>query len=249
MLTRFAYALTGICLALHLASIAAAQTAPLAFTDSFSDGSATDGNPVSWIGGSVVNQDLRLSGSGITQAFVAGSEAFADVSIRMTARALVNSLSNPNDFHSLGPIARSTAGGQSYFWGAITTNSYIAVGTWNPYADSILYLPQLDSTTMDVDLQFDVVGNQLSLWAWSDDEGIRKPASPQITWQSPLALNRGSIGLYHNARGGNGYVDYRSVTVVPEPATGALLLVGAVACRLVRYCRRASQLRTRRITG
>jgi hypothetical protein len=240
MLTRIAKFLAGVCLAVQLASFAAAQTAPLAFTDNFDDGSATDGNPVSWIGGSVVNQDLRLTGSGITQAFVAGSEEFGDVSIRTTSRAHIDTLGNI--FHSLGPIARSTAGGESYFWGAITTNNYIAVGTWNPYADSILYLPELDSTTMDVDLQFDVVGNQLSLWAWSDDEGIPKPASPQITWQSPLALNRGSIGLYHNARGGLGYVDYRSVTVVPEPGTGAILLVGAVGCGLLLYRRRAAIL-------
>jgi hypothetical protein len=148
----------------------------------------------------------------------------------MTARAHVDTLGNI--FHSLGPLARSTAGGQSYFWGAITTNGYIAVGTWNPYADSILYFPELDSTTMDVDLQFDVVGNQLSLWAWSDEADIPKPASPQITWQSTLELDRGSIGLYHNARGGVGHVDYRSVTVVPEPAAGPLLIVGAIACGL-----------------
>jgi hypothetical protein len=94
---------------------------------------------------------------------------------------------------------------------------------------------------MDIDLQFDVVGSQLSLWAWSDSAGIPKPASPQITWQSTLALDRGSIGLYHNARGGMGYADYRSVSVIPEPATTALLLAGAIACGLV-YCRRAGRL-------
>jgi hypothetical protein len=234
--------LSAVCLALQLISFAAAQTAPLVFTDDFSDGSSTDGNPVTWIGGSVVNKDFRISGSNITLAFVAGSQEFGDVSIRTTARAHVDSPGSPNDFHFLGPIARSTAGGQSYFWGGIGTNGNIAVGTWGPYAESVLSVPQLDPTTMDVDLQFDVVGNQLSLWAWSDEGGIPKPASPQITWQSTLALNQGSIGLGHNANGGTGYVDYRSVSVIPEPGTVALLLVGAFACGLFYLSRVAKRV-------
>jgi hypothetical protein len=161
---------------------------------------------------------------------VAGYQEFGNVSIRTTARASVNSLGSPS-FHFLGPIARSTASGQSFYWGGITTDRRIAVGTWEPYAESGLISTQLDPTTMDVDLQFDVVGNSLSLWAWSDAAGIPKPTSPQITWQATgLIRNTGSIGLSFNPNGGAGYVDYRSVSVtaVPEPATGPLLFIGAI---------------------
>jgi hypothetical protein len=232
MVQRHILLIVSVCLALELTSFTAAQTAPLAFTDTFNDGNATDGNPVSWIGGSVVNQDFRLSGTGVTYSLVAGSQDFGDVSIRTTARAHVDSLGTSNAFHFLGPIARGTSNEQSFFWGGITTDRFLSVGTWQPFSQSGGISTSLDPTTMDVDLQFDVVGNLLSLWAWSDAAGIPKPASPQVTWQSSLQLNAGSIGLSYNANGGTGYVDYRSFSVVPEPATGALLLVGAIACGL-----------------
>jgi hypothetical protein len=215
------------------------------FTDVFNDGSARDGNPVTWSGpGTVVNQDFRMSSFGV--ALVSGSEEFGDVSIRTTARAHVDSLGTPNAFHFLGPVARSTANGGSFFWGGIGTNSYIAVGTWSPYAESVLYFPELNPTTMDVDLQFDVVGNRLSLWAWSEAAGIPKPESPQITWQSPNDFNLGSIGLAYNPNGGTGYVDYRSFSVVPEPATITLLLIVLALCALVtlrrlRYFRKTEE--------
>lgn len=217
-----------VCLTVAMNWTASAQGAPGKFEDDFSDGSATDGNPVTWIAGpnlgspisvAVVNQDYRLSGGGGT-SLVADSEAFTDVSIHTVVRATVETIGNPA-FHFLGPIARDNGVG-SFYWGGITTDRHLSVGNWNPFDQSAaVSVPLLDPTLGDIDLQFDVVGQTLSLWAWSDALGIAKPTSPQIVWNSGLNRAHGSIGVSYNANGGQGWVDYRSVAVVdPTPELG-----------------------------
>lgn len=224
---RIAFVFSVLCIACAIANSATCSRGGTLFFDDFSDGSATDGNPVTWIAGpnlgspvsfAVVNEDYRLSGGGGT-SLVADSEAFADVSIHTVVRATVETFGNPA-FHFLGPIARDNGAG-SFYWGGITTDRYLAVGNWNPFNESAaVFVPLLDPTLGDVDLQFDVVGQTLSLWAWSDAQGIAKPTTPQVVWNSALNRMHGSIGVGYNANGGHGWVDYRSVSVsdpTPEP--------------------------------
>jgi hypothetical protein len=205
--------------------------------EDFSDEKIDDGNPVSWTPihnqsakHGAQNMDYHLEATGNEAgAYIEGSGAFRDVSIHTVVRVIEN-VPGADGWQWMGLLARGTEDEQNFYFGGISSIGYVSVGKWSPYAFDA-ELTALDPRQMDIDLQLDVVGSTLSMWAWSDAGGIPKPAAPQATF-TDATLARGYVGFGYNPRGGSGELIVRSFEVVPEPATGGLVLVGACACCL-----------------
>jgi hypothetical protein len=144
----------------------------LPFIDNFEDGSATDGSPGTWLpGGSaeavreVVGGDYILSHTALASSFVEGSTT-GDVSIRTQLRIL-----ETDSFVFAAVFARSPSFA-SYF-GGIRETGEIAIG--ESFAGGGIttrerVFTELNPFTTDVLLQFDVIGDQISLTAWATTE-------------------------------------------------------------------------------
>jgi hypothetical protein len=232
MLTQIAKTLAAVSLALLLSCAAMAQTAPLPLTETFSDDSATDGNPVTWRPGlnpaadrPVIAGSYYLNSNGpLTTSYVDGL-SIANASMTTTVR-----LDPAGGFQWVGMFLRSSSVGA--YWGGIDTNGEISVGTYHYSSGSIVSFggsgSPLDVVQMDVDLEFSAIGNQLSLTAWSDAAGIPKPSSPQMTFDN-TEFSGGELGLAYNPNGQSGVAIYGHVSVVPEPSSISLLAIAAMA--------------------
>jgi hypothetical protein len=206
--------------------------APLPFLDDFSDGDPTDGNPVSWtpIGSnpsathSIQAQDYHLKATGpYAGAYVEGSGATGDVSLRAAIR-LIETAPGNQGWQWMGFLARGSTVSSNYYFAGIGSDGYLSVGKESPYV-ARARLTDLDPRTVDVNLQLDVVGRTLSLWAWSDEGGVPKPAAPQLVFNDS-DLTTGQIGFAYNPHGGSGELIVRSFEAVPEPSGLALVCFG-----------------------
>ncbi len=229
--------------ALAVGSPAALGQAPLPIFDDFADGNPTDGSPVSWSPANdprakhwVDDAGYHLDSHGaLSLALVDGSEDVGDVSIRTVLHWEDASVAS----EYLGVAARAAfnrgAGSWGFYFGVVKTTGHVSVGTVDPYVETADVLTALDPRTMDIDLQFDVIGDTLSLWAWSDAAGIGKPALPQATMNSHLR-STGQVGMAISTGLGGGETTYRYFEAVPEPH-GFLLAVPALVGFLA-VCRR-----------
>jgi hypothetical protein len=157
----------------------------------------------------------------------------------------VNQL-NPNDFYDFALVGRATSSSGSFYYGGIfhdigASSNLITVGRWNPFLDNGGPSTEADPATMDVDLQLDFLEGTISVWAWSDAAGIPKPNLPQDTLLD-TSFAVGQLGFVFNSETNGSELIVRSFEFVPEPATGALLLVGAIGCEMLLYRRRAARL-------
>ena len=94
------------------------------------------------------------------------------------------------------------------YWAGIIPNSAdgVELGIWDGrlsdedfYAAFLRRVPTtLDPVIDDIHLQFELLGNSLSLSAWRD--GDPKPSTPQILLNNGR-MGNGNVGLFHNHRG------------------------------------------------
>ncbi len=105
-------------------------------------------------------------------------------------------------------------------------------GTTFHLFDAVAY--EYDLKAEDLVLQLDVIGNELTIWAWRPGEG--KPAVPQLTYTDNEAIaTSGRQGILHDpdAAGTASTTTFRYLQVadspIPEPSTLFLSLLGLAA--------------------
>jgi hypothetical protein len=211
----------------------------LPFVDDFSNGDATDGIPGTWIPGGqpdaiqdASSGDFVITASALSFSSVQELIGLRDVSIetQVTFSQTFN-----GDFASIW--ARGTDDEAGSYWGGIRDNGLLGIGRENGDGSNTIFDTigtPLDPVNGDVLLRFDVIGNQISLFAWQ--AGSTMPASPQLTEQDNVWTEGGHLGLSLNPNldGGDSQasVVFRYYAVVPEPATLLLAMLGmaSVCC-------------------
>lgn len=212
------------------------------FCDDFSDGNHTDGMPANWqlmtnlgtLGTAVSSSgDLLLTQPNTDPQVAYAGEVLTDMSIRSQFRQIEGS----------GPIAvmgRLDVTGRNAYQGGIDTND-------NP---TTIYLTRNDNRTAttltskitdlnpdieDIVLQLDIIGDDLSLYAWRAGEAM--PAEPSLTrnirggYTSGVAAVLLDSGSRHSAAFRHVQV---ATTSLPEPSSAVTLLVGAISLLAVR---------------
>ena len=217
------------------------------FLDDFNDRNLIDGEPVTWqplpgfangefdaSGGDLVIRPRATGESLIT--FVEGYDQLTTTSIRAEVR-----LNGQIDGLLLG--ARGTIGGGAY-WGGISLGQFeIAKSRLDGSYQVLQRAPSpLNPNAEDVLLQFEVVGDQLSLYAWRPGEP--KPSLPQASTADNQYPN-GTVGILVDLAqpGSAATIRYVEVQSVPEPAAVALGSLGFVALAAFGVRSRLTRLR------
>jgi hypothetical protein len=207
----------------------------LPFVDDFSNGDATDGIPGTWIPGGqpdaiqdASSGDFVITASALSFSSVQELIGLRDVSIETQ---VTFSQTTNDDFANVWARGPTDPNAFGSYWGGIRENGTLGIGRENSNGSNAIFdtiETTLDPINGDVLLRFDVIGNQLSLFAWQ--EGSTMPASPQLTEIDNVWTAGGSLGLSYNPNlaGGSssGSVVFRYYKVVPEPATILLAMFG-----------------------
>ena len=176
----------------------AAQDALLYFHDDFEDGNPHDGVPVRWQrgvwhaaadyieGGRYVIEDNVSGGSHLTPEF----QQFSDFSVRTQA-----SLTKVGDENAwLIMLARSPS--VDSYYGGINRSGEVFLGeTFADGSPGVVHVREampFGPLTGDVLLQFDVMGDEMMLRAWTPNDAI--PSVPQISFRS-TRLRSGTVTL------------------------------------------------------
>lgn len=210
-----------------LSSVATAETI---FLDNFDDGDPSDGVPVTWkpapffdIGGYEVEGSdytlTHLSGAISARVAYADISPLGDTSIRAQIRQLQGS----------GPIAliaRVDPVALTAYQAGISSSDgvvYIARNQGPSLPPILAQEPTtLSPSLQDVMLQFDVIGNELTLYAWA--AGDEKPTEPILS-VSDDTYTSGVPGLLIDGAALHS-VAFRFVEVaIPEPSTAVLASV------------------------
>jgi hypothetical protein len=208
-------------LILVLTLVGSVATGGIVFRDDFEDGSATDGIPVTWspvpgYTGSfeVIDGDYVMTRpSDIEEMYsLVNQYTLADTSIRTQARLIGNAW-----WLLLG--ARSTPAGTYVI--LMKNNARLEIWRFGPSASSSWMLAGanvgIDPREQDVLLRFDVIGNELSAWAWL--VGDPMPAEPQVrTVHSEFATGVVGVAADLGSRLSNNEAFFRYVEVY-EPIT------------------------------
>ena len=211
---------------LVLTLVGSVATGGIVFLDDFEDGSATDGAPVTWtplpgMTGSfeVIDGDFVMTRpSNIEEMYSAVNQyTLADTSIRTQARLIGSrawwlallARGNPTDYTTYALLLFNNARLEIWRFGPPGPNSWMLAG-----ADV-----GIDPRAQDVLLRFDVIGNELSAWAWR--EGDPMPAEPQVTAvHSEFATGAVGIAADLGSRLSNNEAIFRYVEVYePSPPT------------------------------
>jgi len=166
------------------------------FYDNFEDGSATDGTPATWApvpgySGSFLVRDgdyvlTRPSGSEEMYAVVSPG-TFADTSVRTQARL---SGSNASWF---GVFARVDLAIPTAYIALLRSNGSLEIWLFGPSSPKLASASVgIDPRSQDVRLRFDVIGSELSAWAWREEDSM--PTAPQVTVLH-RALSSGIVGV------------------------------------------------------
>jgi hypothetical protein len=274
MLRKFLNLTLGFVLA---TPIAHAET-PVWFFEHFTDGSLHDDAPISWHTAgygeslSIVDGDLLLTPQPELAAAIADEANYQDVSLLTRLR-----VSTPG-FSDAGLIARKD-GGVAYTAG-ITGNrmgryDHSLILTYGGLKKSNFEIlasapTNLDPSKTDVLLQFDIVDDSMSLFAWAD--GTPRPAQPQLAVRDGR-IQQGAIGTFFDSDSSNATAGFRELlampgqngaanlmrferqtlssyveadqAAIPEPSCGAMALAGLVVALLRRsICRNKGRLRS-----
>jgi hypothetical protein len=228
-----------------LTLVGSVATGGIVFLDDFEDGSATDGAPVTWspVPGATGSFEV-IGGDYVLTHPTANEEMYshvhqytlADMSIRTQARLIGSNAT------WIGLGARGKPGVGTYV-AALKNNSKLNIwrfgsgrSDWWPLASVDV---GIDPRAQDVLLRFDVVGNELSAWAWQ--EGDPMPAEPQVTTvHSEFATGGVGVGVDLGSRYSNSEAIFRYVEVyVPIPPTpdfnGDGIVDSVDMCMMVDY--------------
>jgi hypothetical protein len=143
----------------------------LPFVDDFSNGDATDGIPGTWIPGGqpdaiqdASSGDFVITASDLSWSSVQELNGLRDVSIE--TQVTFSQTSN-GDFANVW--ARGPDVGPGTYWGGIRDNGLLGIGRENSDGSNTIFDTigtSLDPVNGDVLLRFDVIGDQISLFAW-----------------------------------------------------------------------------------
>ncbi|MFV1969243.1 MAG: PEP-CTERM sorting domain-containing protein [Pirellulaceae bacterium] len=218
--------------------------AAVVFFDDFNDGDAEDGNPVTWT--------PNPGGGCLDGTYDASSGDYHFWNRSSTPSGCMHAVAEEYELDSTSVRTQFLQGtknvGIQLRGNSAESSSYIGVlhrdaGKLFIYRED----PPIDSTSgnlvllneaklpfnplildVDVILQFDAFGDELSLRAWPADEPM--PAAPYVTAYD-TTFTAGTVGLV-SVPGGQGYGDvfFRYVYVaderIPEPSSIVLALVG-----------------------
>jgi len=209
-----------------LALIGSIATGGIVFRDDFEDGSATDGAPVTWtpvpgMTGSfeVIDGDFVMTRpSNIEEMYSAVNQyTLADTSIRTQARLIGSGA------WWLALLARGNFTNYTTYALLLFNNGRLEIWRFGPPGPNSWMLAGadvgIDPRAQDVLLRFDVLGNELSAWAWR--EGDPMPAEPQVrTVHSEWATGGVGIAADLGWRLSNNDAIFRYVEVYePSPPT------------------------------
>jgi hypothetical protein len=218
------------------------------FYDDFEDGSATDGRPVSWvpvpgwstgtrevIDGSFVHTPAGMDPNQFEMVTDVEAEVYDDVSIRsqlFIEGACVAFIYARSTFVNRGVATNFEVHGSAK---VLTEGSFtIALSFTNQSGFFILDEVNVarPDPLSDMHLQFDVMGDTMSLTGWADGEA--QPTVPQLIADiSGLRdvlgnkVTRGAIGVFALPFANGTRVSFRDFEVVPEPCSLASALLGA----------------------
>jgi hypothetical protein len=178
-----------------------------------------DGSPVSWsVGGlgetlDASSGDLVLTPGTLGAGAFVVSPTYSDVSIRTQMNV------SHSSFIDAGVFARLGSEGEEFYAASITGSEVGGPRSLWIYSkdENLASVPTvLDPTETDVFLQFDILGDRLSLTAWAADTS--KPSDPQLSVQDNR-LEQGIIGVFID----NGTIPtsatFRFFAAAPEPST------------------------------
>jgi hypothetical protein len=229
------FPVTIVCCVLGSMLCARAATAATIFVDDFGDRNAQDGSPVTWAA-SLGTWDASSGDYVATGSLPRVSLVPAHVLGNTSARAQVRVTGTIN-----AGIALRRQSPLVGYAGEIQANGTLAIarkdGPDAPVTLGTLIVP-FNPVSQDVLLQFDAIGNTLSLWAWRLGEPM--PTQPQVV-AFDITYAQGQVGLVSAAvsAAASDATTFRFVQVadahLPEPS--AFMLVSLAGCGLL-YGRR-----------
>jgi hypothetical protein len=196
--------------ALSLLVLAPSAASAVAWMDDFSDGSATDGNPVTWVedlGGSELFPGTYDASTGdyrlidptgpFNQMISFVPTGFSDVYMRTQGVILPGALPEQDD-GNLALLARldpTTLSGYGLYFDTSMSLGLLVLEGGDSTVDVSVDIPF--SPLSDVVMEFHVVGNVLSGFVW--EVGQPKPAEPQITYTDEFNLfTSGAAGIAYD---------------------------------------------------
>jgi hypothetical protein len=231
------------CCALTSILCAPATSAEKDFFDDFDDGNAGDGKPVTWVPGSgtwdASSGDYVATGS-LPRVSRVPDRVFGNTSVRAQVRVMGNI--------DAALAVRRPMVNQGYA-GAIRPDGSMAIARVDgavPVALGSAVVP-FNPLDQDVMLQFDAIGDTLSLWAWP--VGQPMPNEPQIVAfdntyaEGPVGLISAGFAAVPSDSTTFRFVQVADAHIVPEPSTFVLMILGV--CGLL-YARRAMHLQSQR---
>ncbi|MHC4535781.1 MAG: LamG domain-containing protein [Planctomycetota bacterium] len=178
-----------------LTLVGSVATGKIVFLDDFEDGSATDGAPVTWspvpgLTGNfeVIDGDFVLTRpSNIEEMFsVVNQYILADTSIRTQARLI------GSNAWWFGLFARGAEG--TIYIALLKNNTKLEIWRFGSSTRTLASVNVgIDPRAQDVLLRFDVIGNELSAWAWREGEPM--PAEPQVRAVHTQIATAGTVGV------------------------------------------------------
>lgn len=174
------------------------------FFDSFRDGDAQDGMPVTW--NPSPGDDLLVVGGNLV---VSDSDtfAFADVNDLDLANTSMRTRLRLGNGTTIGIAARWNpsivpSGQPSGYAGYVTSGGEVGIGLDNTMEVLSSTSSGLRPTQEEIAMQFDVIDDQISLWAWPADEAM--PADPLVTATATIdSLATGDVFVWSWFMGGS----------------------------------------------
>lgn len=203
------------------------------WSDDFSDGSAIDGNPVTWIenlgGAGPFFGDYNASSGdyvltpqvdGVDDSIMLSLVATSFSNVYMRTQGLISP--DPNDPANdggnlvlLGRVNPSTLSGYLVYFdvGGSLQLQVLVGGAATSIGDKFV-APFLASS--EVVLELDIVGDQLSAYAWLADDPNGKPAEPQVS-VTDSTFAAGVSGIAFKEDDDNTFATFRYVTARDTP--------------------------------
>jgi hypothetical protein len=250
---------------------------PIWFFDHFTDGRVSDNAPVSWNSGeygetlTVVDGGLLLKPQSELAVAVVDEAGYENVSLLTRLNVSNTSFTNAGLIARRDGAVAYTAGISGNRFGAYDHSLVLTYGGLKSNLEVLASAPtNLDPSKTDVLLQFDIVDDSMSLFAWAD--GTPRPAQPQLAVRDGR-IQQGAVGMFFDSDSSNATAAFRELlampgqngaanlmrferqtlssyveadqAAIPEPSCGAMALAGLVVALLRRsICRNKGRLRS-----